>query len=35
VLVQPGEPWKEYVFPGNKSGEDEENLSGILRAIIR
>jgi hypothetical protein len=34
VLVQPGEPWKEYVFPGNKSGEDQENLSGILSSWV-
>jgi hypothetical protein len=35
MIVEPGEPWKEYVFPGERSGQDEENLSGVLRSIVR
>jgi len=35
MLVSPGEPWKEYVFPDHKSGQDEENLSGVLFPVVR
>ena len=33
-LLVPGEPWRRYVFPGDKVAESNEDLSGVLTAQV-
>jgi hypothetical protein len=34
-VLSPGQPWREYVFPGGKVAKDEEDLDGVLSASIQ
>jgi len=33
VLV-PGQPWRRYVFPGNKVVGTREDLTGVLSSVV-
>jgi len=33
-LLVPGEPWRRYVFPGDKVAESNEDLTGVLTAQV-